>query len=211
MNKAGNGRILEHEGAIKGQAEKARNGLGYYLRLSWIIEFLKGRWMWWIKPEIYQWKQAFLMHIPGRIGSFFRTRLLGFGACGRNVHIDDHVWIQRPERTKIGDDCRIHRMCYLDAVGGIEIGSHTGIGSGTQIYSVNHNYKDKNRLYNEQGYDLAKVVIEEDVWIGSKVFIGAGVRIRKGTIVAASAVVTKDTEEYSVMAGIPATKIGSRI
>jgi acetyltransferase-like isoleucine patch superfamily enzyme len=211
MNKSADESALGQTDELSSQPAVNKKGLRYYFRLTWPIKFIKGRWLWWIKPELYQWKLVILMHIPGRIGSFLRTRLMNFGACGRNVLIEDHVWLQRPEYLKIGDDCRIHRLCYFDAIGGIEIGSHTGIGSGTQIYSVNHKYKDKNRLYNEQGYELAKVVIEEDVWIGSKVFIGAGVRIRKGTIVAASAVVTKDTEEYSVVAGVPAVKIGSRI
>jgi maltose O-acetyltransferase len=101
-------------------------------------------------------------------------------------------------------------MCYLDAIGGIEIGSHSGISSGTQIYSANHKYKDKNQLYYYQGYELAKVVIAEDVWVGSRVLIMAGVTLKKGTIVAAGAVVTKDSEEYSVLAGVPAKPIGTR-
>lgn len=184
--------------------------LKYYIRIGWVLDFLNGKWRWLVKPELYQWKMLILMHIPGRIGSFLRTKLMGFGACGRNVVIDDHVWIQCPERIFIGDDCRIHRMSYLDAAGGIKIGSHSGISSGTQIYSVNHKYKDKDRLYYHQGYDRAKVVIEEDVWVGAQALIMAGVTIRKGTIVAAGSVVTKDSEEYSVIAGVPAKKIGSR-
>jgi maltose O-acetyltransferase len=187
-----------------------RHPLKYYLRANWVLEYLRGRWRWQIKPELYQWKMLLLMHIPGRIGSFLRTHLMGFGACGNNVTIDDHVWIQCPERLFIGDDCRLHRMAYLDAIGVIEIGSHSGISSGAQIYSAKHKYKDKNRLYYYQGYDLSKVVIEEDVWVGSGALIMAGVTLRKGTIVAAGAVVTKDSEEYSVIAGVPAKKIGQR-
>ncbi len=187
-----------------------RHPLRHYFRLSWISDYLKGTWGWHIKPELYQWKMLLLMHIPGRTGSFLRTKLSGFGACGKNVVIDDHVWIQCPQTLSIGDDCRIHRMCYLDAIGGIEIGSHSGISSGTQIYSANHKYKDKNHLYYYQGYNLAKVVIGEDVWVSSGVIITAGVTLKKGTIVAAGAVVTKDSEEYSVIAGVPAKKIGTR-
>ena len=187
-----------------------KRSLKHYLRLSWVLDYLRGRWRWHIKPEFYQWKMLFLMHVPGRIGSFLRTKLMGFGACGKNVVIDDHVWIQCPERLLIGDDCRIHRMTYLDAIGGIEIGSHSGISSGTQIYTSNHRYKDKNNLYYYQGYDLAKVVIEEDVWIGAGSLILAGVTLKQGTIVAAGSVVTKDSEPYSVIAGVPARKIGQR-
>ena len=37
-----------------------------------------------------------------------------------------------------------------------------------------------------------------------------GVKVRKGTVVAAGAVVTRDTEPYSIVGGIPAVKIGER-
>lgn len=53
------------------------------------------------------------------------------------------------------------------------------------------------------GYD-ADVIINEDVWIGSRVTILKGVEIGRGSIVAAGSVVTKDVLPYSVYGGIPA-------
>ena len=187
-----------------------KHSLGHYLKPGWVLQFLKSQYRWNIRIEIDQWKMLLLMHIPGRIGSFFRKKLMGFKSCGKNVYIGDHVWFRAPGKISLGDDCRIHPMCFLDGGGGIEIGSHSGISIGTQIYSQNHKYKDKNHLYFYQGYDLARVVIGEDVWVGSGVIITAGVTVRKGTIVAAGAVVTKDSEPYSVIAGVPARKIGQR-
>lgn len=187
-----------------------RHQLNHYLNLRWLLSFIRDRYRFQVKPEWYQWKMMFLMHVPGKIGSFLRTRLMGFKHCGSGVTIDDHVWIQAPEKISIGDDCRIHRMVYLDGIGGIEIGSHSGISGGAQIYSANHHYKDKNQLYYYQGYSLGKVVIEEDVWVGAGVFILANVTLAKGTIVAAGAVVTKDTEPFTVIAGVPAKVIAKR-
>lgn len=48
------------------------------------------------------------------------------------------------------------------------------------------------------------------LWIGGHVIINAGRRIRKGTIVAAGSVVTKDFPEYSIIGGNPAKLIKSR-
>ena len=48
------------------------------------------------------------------------------------------------------------------------------------------------------------VIIEDNVWIGDKATILSGVKIGKGAIVAANAVVTKDVPAYSVVAGNPA-------
>lgn len=189
---------------------KLKHSLIHYLKPGWFFEFLKGQYRWKIKLELYQWKMVFLTHIPGRVGSFLRKKLMGFKRCGRNVYIGDHVWFRAPGKISIGDDCRIHPMCFLDAPGAIEIGSHIGISSGTQIYTQNHKYKDKNVLYYQQEVELAKVVIEDDVWVGANSLILAGVTLKRGTIVAAGSVVTKDSEPYSVIAGVPAKKIGQR-
>lgn len=150
------------------------------------------------------------MHIPGRLGSFLRKKLMGFRRCGKGVYIGDHVWFRAPGKISLGDDCRIHPMCFLDSPGGIEIGSHVGIASGTQIYTQEHKYKDKNVLYYRQEVELAKVVIEDDVWVGANSLILAGVTLKRGTVVAAGSVVTKDSEPYSVIAGVPARKIAQR-
>ena len=58
-------------------------------------------------------------------------------------------------------------------------------------------------------YTGDKVIIEDDVWIGAGAKILDGIVIRKGTIVCAGAVVTKNTEEYNIVAGVPAKTIGS--
>jgi maltose O-acetyltransferase len=162
-----------------------------------------------ISTEFYYWKMFVLMQIPGKIGSFIRKKTLGFKKYGKNVLIMHHAWFKMPGNITIGDDVRIHNMTYIDASGGLEIGSHIGITPGCQIYTQNHGIK-KNELYYYQPFRLAKVVIEDDCWIGSGSIITAGVTIRKGTIVAAGAVITKDTEPYSIVGGVPAKKIGER-
>ena len=54
-------------------------------------------------------------------------------------------------------------------------------------------------------------MIEDDVWIGAGARILDGVVVRKGTVVGAGAVVTKSTEAYSIVVGIPANKVSSRL
>lgn len=53
-------------------------------------------------------------------------------------------------------------------------------------------------------------VIEDDVWVGFGATILAGVRIGRGAIVGAGAVVTKDVPPFEIRAGVPAKKIGER-
>lgn len=187
-----------------------RHPLRHYLRPQWLRAFLADR-LRLALGEVRAWLRAFAMYIPGRIGSRIRVATYGFRRCGKNVRIWEMAWIMEPQNISLGDDVRIHPMTYLDGAGEIEVGSNVGIGPGVRIFSLNHRYKDATRPYWEQGYELAKVVIEDDCWIGANAVILAGIHVRKGTVVAAGAVVTKDTEPYSVVAGVPARPIGSRV
>ena len=58
--------------------------------------------------------------------------------------------------------------------------------------------------------NLIPVIIENDVWIGANVIILPGVTIHEGSIIAAGAVVTKDVECYTIVAGNPAKVIKKR-
>jgi acetyltransferase-like isoleucine patch superfamily enzyme len=48
------------------------------------------------------------------------------------------------------------------------------------------------------------VIIEDDVWVGTRAVILHGVRVRRGAIVAAGAVVTKSVPPYAIVGGVPA-------
>jgi len=163
-----------------------------------------------VRWEIERWALQGLSLIPGEIGTFLRRWLIPFRTRGDNIRIMEHVWIDCPKNLTIGENCRINRGVYIQAFGGVDIGSNVGIGPGALIYSLNHNFRKKDQLYMDQRYTPDRVVIEDDVWIAAHAKILPGVTIRKGTIVAAGAVVTKDTEEYSIMAGVPAKVIGYR-
>lgn len=54
------------------------------------------------------------------------------------------------------------------------------------------------------------IVVEDDVWIGFGSTILDGVTLRRGTVVAAGAVVVKDTPPYSIVGGVPAKVIKYR-
>lgn len=55
-----------------------------------------------------------------------------------------------------------------------------------------------------------KCMIGNDVWIGAGAQILRGVTVGDGAVVAAGAIVTKDVEPYSIVAGVPAKKISQR-
>lgn len=54
------------------------------------------------------------------------------------------------------------------------------------------------------------IIIGNDVWIGYKAIIMAGVHVGNGAIIAAHAVVTKDVQPYTIVGGVPARFIRKR-
>ena len=52
--------------------------------------------------------------------------------------------------------------------------------------------------------------VEDDVWIGHRAIIFAGIKIGRAAIIGAGSVVTKDVPPYTIVAGVPAKKIGER-
>lgn len=62
----------------------------------------------------------------------------------------------------------------------------------------------------EQGEEERPVVVGDDVWIGANVVILPGVEIKRGAVIAAGAVVTKDVGELEIVGGVPARVIGRR-
>lgn len=102
-------------------------------------------------------------------------------------------------------------------VNGAIIGRFCAIGRNVAIGGFQHPYEYPTispKIYRDilgSRYDDPphNIKIGNDVWIGEKAIILGG-EIGNGAIVAAGAVVTKDVEPYSIVAGVPAKKIGDR-
>ena len=53
-------------------------------------------------------------------------------------------------------------------------------------------------------------ILEDDVWVGSRVCMKGGVRVGRGAIIAFGSVVTKDVPAYAIVGGNPARLIRMR-
>lgn len=110
----------------------------------------------------------------------------------------------------VGDNTSIGPNCFLGCLGGIDIGSDVMLAPGVMVFAETHVFDSTERTIKSQGLDYQPVVIEDDCWIASGAIITGGVRVGKGSIVGAGAIVTKDVPPGSVVAGNPARPIRTR-
>jgi acetyltransferase-like isoleucine patch superfamily enzyme len=124
--------------------------------------------------------------------------------CGEIIYIGPYVEIKEMSNITFGSNVSIHRFCYIDAAGLVEINSNVSIGHGTSIVTSNHTWSDQSLPIRDNPVRLAPVRIEEDVWIGCGCRIMAGVTIARRSVVAAGAVVTTDVASNTLVGGVPA-------
>jgi acetyltransferase-like isoleucine patch superfamily enzyme len=115
------------------------------------------------------------------------------------------------EGLLIGNHSNIGPYNYIGCSGKITIGNNVMLGPRVSLYAENHVFDNSTKAIKEQGVQKLEVVIEDDCWIASNAVILAGVTIGKGSVVAAGAVVTESVAPFSVVGGVPAKFIKSRI
>lgn len=108
---------------------------------------------------------------------------------------------------KIGKDSLVGEYTVIRGQGGVTIGDRVYTSPFSQLIAVNHIFDDPNRPFVEQGITAKGIIVEDDVWIGASAIITDGVRIGKGAVVAAGAVVTADVAPHTVVGGVPARVI----
>jgi len=147
----------------------------------------------------------YLMRWPSRRVRMFCVRRY-FGKVGKDVSIMRYVEFAFPNNIQIGDNTIVNPYCYLDGRGGkLIIGKNVDIARWVVIWTLEHDQNDDN--HSTKGGDT---IIEDNCWIASRAMIMPGVTLGMGTVVAAGAVVTKNTPPMSIVAGVPAKVIGTR-
>ena len=133
-----------------------------------------------------------------------------FRSTGKNVNIQKGVYFGKGHKISIGDYSGIGENSILGQSDMITIGDNVLTGPELMIFTQNHNFGDRSIPIRKQGGNPAPVLIQDDVWIGARVIILAGVTIGTGSVVGAGSVVTRDVPPYSVIGGVPAKIIGQR-
>jgi len=133
-------------------------------------------------------------------------------AIGEGSEIRPFVTIDGTDSIQIGNNVVLQPGCILSAFpgdfeNGIIIEDDVLFAHNVCVYSQTHNYIDAKISIKNQGYIVKKTVIKKGAWLGVNSVILPGVSIGKNSIVAAGAVVTKDVDDFTVVAGVPAKEI----
>ncbi len=132
---------------------------------------------------------------------------------GSNSHLmrDSILEVGRGGSIKIGHDTHLQARCHLSSYEGpIEIGAHVEIAPNCALFSYNHGIGPGELIQRQPLQSKGGIFIEDDVWLAAGVIVLDGVRIGRGAVVGAGAVVTGDVPEGAIVAGVPARVIGQR-
>lgn len=121
----------------------------------------------------------------------------------KSVAIWQPFYMDFGRNITFGENVFINANVHMQDQGGIQIGNNVLIGHQVVIATLDHDLDPGQRGI----LHPAKVVIEDDVWLGSNVTVTKGVTIGRGSVVAAGSVVTKDVPPMTIVAGAPARVI----
>lgn len=133
---------------------------------------------------------------------FYRIAGIKIGK-GSSIHTGARFY--NPSGIKIGKDTIIGENAVLDGREKLTIGDHVDIASEVMIYNSEHD------VHSDDFHAVSgPVVVENYVFIGPRAIILPGVTLKKGAVIGAGAVVTRDVEENMIVGGVPAKVIGER-
>lgn len=141
-------------------------------------------------------------HIPSHTLRNFIYRLAGMKLDGAI-----HMWARfyNPKNITIGADTIIGDQVFLDGRAKLTIGSHVDIASEVMIYNSQHDLNSEDFHAREESVEVG-----DYAFIGPRAIILPGVKIGRGAVVAAGAVVTRDVPDFAIVGGVPAKVIGER-
>ena len=112
-------------------------------------------------------------------------------------------------QTYLGKYCSFNGF-VVQGGGKLIIGDHFHSGEDILVITQNHNYDKGTKIPYDETYTYKNVIIESNVWVGSRVIILGGVRIGEGAIIQAGSVVAHDIPKYAIAGGHPAKVIKNR-
>ncbi len=162
---------------------------GWYIQLWWIVQALFFR----PSPQfMYGWRR-------------FLLRLFG-AKVGKAVILRPSVHTQFPWKISIGDWSWIGDDVVLYSLGEIKIGSNVVVSQRSYLCTGSHHYQ-------AIAFDIYSqpIVLEDECWLATDVYVAPGVTIGRGTVVGARSSVFKSLPGGKICTGSPAKVIRDRV
>jgi acetyltransferase-like isoleucine patch superfamily enzyme len=179
--------------------DRMGKSLGVREIISKIINRLANYWL-----DLILMKLRWVGHIPLHCVRNFFYKLVGI-KIGKGATI--HMWANffQPRNIIIGEGTIIGDHAFLDGRAPLKIGKEVDIASSVMIYNSKHDLESEDFRPREESVEIG-----DYVFIGPRAIILPGVKIGKGAVVAAGAVVTSDVPDFAIVGGVPAKIIGER-
>lgn len=136
-----------------------------------------------------------------------RTNLYGWNVKANAVSIGKNFWCggfsSVNRRTVLKDYVNFNGMRIMGN-GNVIIGNYFHSGVEVLIITQNHNYDKGNAIPYDTTYIYKDVIIEDFVWVGSRVTILPGTKIGEGAVIQGGSVVHGEIPPYAVAGGNPA-------
>lgn len=128
-------------------------------------------------------------------------------ACGRDLKLAPGATIPWTGNCTIGDNVYIGLWTYIGG-GKITLEDNVLIGPHCSLTAGDHRFNAETEDFSAP-HNRGPIVIGRGTWLAAGCCVTAGVTVGKANLVAAGAVVTRNTPDYAIMAGVPARQIGS--
>lgn len=173
-------------------------------------------------PKGYISPRATIYHTVLKLGAhvfigdrvtIYQDKNGGSVEIGERTHIYGDTYIQTGSggSIKIGSDTHIQSWGQFSAYkGNIIIGNGVQIAPRCAFYPYDHGYAPGELIMKQPLKTKGNIIVEDDAWLGCGVIVLDGVRIGKGSVIGAGAVVTQDIPDGSIAIGVPARVVKTR-
>ena len=156
--------------------------------------------LWWVvQGSLFAWSPQFAYGWRRGLLRLFGMRV------GAGVLVRPSAKITYPWKVTVGDAAWIGDDVVLYSLGDIHIGSHSVVSQRTYLCAADHDH-----LRQDFPIRARPLHIEDQVWIGTDVFVGPGVRIGQGAVVGARSSVYRDLPPAMVCTGSPCRPVKPR-
>ncbi len=137
---------------------------------------------------------------PGILNPWRIFLLRAFGAViGRGCFVHQSAKIDFPWNLTLGDNCTIEHGVIINCMGRITLGRRSRISQYAHLCAGTHTYEDAT-----MPIERMPIVIGDDVWIAADAFVGPGVTIGDGALLAARSSAFSNLPPGQVCVGEPA-------